>query len=171
MSDCGQLSDRMPQVALERAEWSADEARHLRDCRSCQEEWELVRAAGRLGAGVGSGLDGGSLTRGVLERLKQTRAARRRRRAWSFVGLAAAAAVAAILLGDGTLTRTAGSPSATNVARLEIPLPELEGLQPAELDSVLQTMDEPIAGSTLDAPDLGDLDSDQLERVLETWEG
>jgi hypothetical protein len=32
-------------------------------------------------------------------------------------------------------------------------------------------MDEPIAGSTLDGPDLGDLDSDELERVLETWEG
>jgi hypothetical protein len=41
-------------------------------------------------------------------------------------------------------------------------LPELDGLQPAELDSVLQTMDEPApADSTLD----------ELEGFLDSWEG
>jgi hypothetical protein len=49
MSDCGWLSDRMPAVALGRAEWTRDETRHLSDCRSCQREWELVQLSSRLG--------------------------------------------------------------------------------------------------------------------------
>jgi hypothetical protein len=58
------------------------------------------------------------------------------------------------------------------VAGLRIPLPELDSLQPAELDSVLQTMEEPLVdGSTLDEPTLGDLDSTELQRVLDYWEG
>jgi hypothetical protein len=41
-------------------------------------------------------------------------------------------------------------------------LPELDSLQPAELDSVLQTMDEPVrTDSTLD----------DLEGFLDSWEG
>jgi hypothetical protein len=64
-------------------------------------------------------------------------------------------------------------PVATAVAgRLSIPLPELDSLEPAELDSVLQTMDEPpISGSTTDDPALGDLNNDELQRVLDSWEG
>jgi hypothetical protein len=58
------------------------------------------------------------------------------------------------------------------VAGLQIPLPELDSLQPAELDSVLQAMDEPVVdGSTLDAPSLGDLDATELQSVLDYWEG
>jgi hypothetical protein len=51
MSDCGWLSDRMPSVALGRAEWTGDETRHLSDCPSCRGEWELVRLSSRLGQG------------------------------------------------------------------------------------------------------------------------
>ena len=48
----------------------------------------------------------------------------------------------------------------------------MNALEPAELDSVLQTMDEPIvSGSTGDDPALGDLNNDELERVLDSWEG
>jgi hypothetical protein len=58
------------------------------------------------------------------------------------------------------------------VAALQIPLPELDSLQPAELDSVLQTIDEAgVESSTLDSPDLGELDNDELETVLDYWEG
>jgi hypothetical protein len=32
-------------------------------------------------------------------------------------------------------------------------------------------MDEPISGSTAGDPALGDLNNDELERVLNTWEG
>jgi hypothetical protein len=53
-----------------------------------------------------------------------------------------------------------------------VPLPELELLEPAELDSLLQRMETPVAGSsTLDAPSLGDLEDTELEQVLATWEG
>ena len=62
-----------------------------------------------------------------------------------------------------------------SVARLTkalVPLPELELLDPAELDSLLQRMEMPSAGSsTLDAPGLGDLEDTELEQVLDTWEG
>jgi hypothetical protein len=58
------------------------------------------------------------------------------------------------------------------VAGLRIPLPELESLQPVELDSVLQAMEEPLVeGSTLDEPSLGDLDSTELQSVLDYLEG
>ncbi|HJX88345.1 MAG TPA: hypothetical protein VJ277_12345, partial [Gemmatimonadales bacterium] len=53
-----------------------------------------------------------------------------------------------------------------------VPLPELELLDPGELDSLLQRMEVPSAGSsTLDAPGLGDLEDTELEQVLDTWEG
>jgi hypothetical protein len=90
-------------------------------------------------------------------------------------GLAAAAAIImAIWAGSGrdpaATSRHNGSLAA---AQLEIPLPELESLEPAELDTVLQAMDEP--NNLRDAGDgeleLSDLDSDELERVLDTWEG
>jgi len=37
---------------------------------------------------------------------------------------------------------------------------------------VLRTMDEPIvSGANGDEPALGDLNTDELERVLDSWEG
>nr|MBA3319806.1 hypothetical protein [Gemmatimonadales bacterium] len=48
MNDCERLSDRMPEVALGRAEWTADEAAHLRGCGECRGEWELLLAAREL---------------------------------------------------------------------------------------------------------------------------
>jgi hypothetical protein len=56
--------------------------------------------------------------------------------------------------------------------RLAIPLPELQSLESAELDSLLQTMDEPNAiRAAMEDPDLGDLSSEELESVLDSWEG
>jgi hypothetical protein len=175
MSDCEWLSDRMPVVALGQTGWTPDEIRHLSKCESCRREWELVQLASRLGEDVGLSLDPGAITAGVLRRLDREREdGRRRRREWSFAGLAAAAAVvAAIWTGSLQGGPSKVPPVGTVVAgRLSIPLPELESLEPAELDSVLQTMDEPIvSGSTGDDPALGDLNNDELERVLDSWEG
>jgi hypothetical protein len=175
MSDCEWLSDRMPVVALGRTAWTPDEIRHLNECGSCQREWELVQAASRLGAEAELLLDPGAIATAVGRRLKRERQdVRLRRRAWGFAGLAAAAALVAALwtggLENGPLKT---SPVGTEVAgRLSIPLPELESLEPAELDSVLQTMDEPLVnGSTGDDPALDDLNTDELERVLDSWEG
>jgi hypothetical protein len=171
MSECSWLSDRMPVVALGQAEWTPAEVRHLRDCRSCQDEWELVRLTTRMGEARLLALDTAATSGAVLERLAQARVEQQRRRAWSFVGLAAAATVAAVIWTERPLTPRSVAPSAV-VAGLQIPLPELDSLQPAELDSVLRTMDEPLVdGSTMDAPGLGDLDSTELQSVLDYWEG
>jgi hypothetical protein len=175
MSDCELLSDRMPVVALGQGGWTSDEIRHLSNCGSCRREWELVQLASRLGEDAGLSLEPVAIAARVLRRLDSEREdGRLRRRAWSFAGLAAAAALVAAIWTGGLQ----GGPSkvqavGTEVAgRLSIPLPELDSLEPAELDSVLQTMDEPIvSGSTGDDPALGDLNNDELERVLDSWEG
>ena len=39
MSDCQRLSDRMPEVVMERASWTAEEAAHLADCDDCRAEY------------------------------------------------------------------------------------------------------------------------------------
>jgi hypothetical protein len=170
MSDCMWLSDRMPAVALGRAEWTLDEARHLSECRSCQEEWDLVRVTSRVGEGIVLAHDTARTTEAVLRRLEHS-GEHLRPRLWALAGLAAAAAILAAVWTGGRDPRPAPQAGPV-VAGLQIRLPELESLQPAELDSVLQTMDEPVVdGSTVDDPGLGDLDSDELQRVLDSWEG
>jgi hypothetical protein len=175
MNDCEGLSDRMPVVALGQAGWTADELRHLNECGSCRREWELVQLASRLGEDTALSLNPTAIAAGVLRRLDRDREnGRLRRRAWRFAGLAAAAAVAAVVWTGGLQSGPSQVESASTAVagRLSIPLPELDSLEPAELDSVLQTMDEPnVSGSTADDPALGDLNNDELERVLNSWEG
>jgi hypothetical protein len=173
MSDCGWLSDRMPGVALGRAEWTGDETRHLSSCQSCQEEWELVRLSSRLGQDMGGRLDAGATTRVVLQRLVHARQEDRfRRRSWSFAALATAAAIAAAVWTGRPVPRPAApAAGAVVAAALQIPLPELDNLDPAELNTVLQTIDEPLGGGATDAPGSGGLDDDDLEGVLNIWEG
>lgn len=171
MSDCDSLSDRMPGVALGRADWTGDEARHLSGCRSCQDEWELVRLSSRLGQDVGARLDAGSTSRAVLQRLARTRQEDRlRRQSWSFAALATAAAIVAAVWTGGSVKRPV-SAGPVVAASLQIPLPELDNLDPAELNTVLQTVDEPLVGGPADAPGSGGLDDDDLEGVLNIWEG
>jgi hypothetical protein len=175
MTDCGWLSDRIPAVALGRAEWTTEEVRHLNGCRMCQQEWELVRTAGRLGDGAGVSFDSPAMASSVLQRLRRNREVQRfRRRAWSFTGLAAAAAVALAVWTGGTEggTTRASFPAPVIATRLAIPLPELESLHAAELDSVLQAMDEPnVNGTPVEEPGLVDLNPDELESFLHSWEG
>ncbi len=176
MTDCGWLSDRIPAVALGRTEWTPQEVKHLQECRSCQQEWEVVRAVGRLGQRGEVVIDTEVVSSTVLRRLRdEPERTRIRRRAWAVSGLAAAAAITiAIWTGNGenpAATTRENNPLATTP--LEIPLPELESLQAAELDTVLQAMDEPNNLRDLGEgePELSDLNSDELQRVLDTWEG
>lgn len=173
MSDCGWLTDRLPAVALGRSTWTPEEARHLGGCRSCQDEWELVRLSSRLGQDVGAKLDAGQTTSAVLNRLGRARQEDRlRRQSWSFAALATAAAIAAAVWTGRPVTRpVAPSTGSVVAASLLIPLPELDNLEPAELNTVLQTIDEPLVGGPTDAPGSGDLDDDDLEGVLNIWEG
>ena len=176
MTDCGWLSDRIPAVVLGRAEWTPQELQHLQQCRACQQEWEVVRAASRLGDDRNARIDTEAVATSVLRRLREEPAAPPlRRRAWALSGLAAAAAIVfAVWTGrPGDEAATASQNGSLAAAQLEIPLPELENLQAAELDSVLQALDEPnnLRGPADVEPELTDLTSDELERVLDTWEG
>lgn len=175
MSECEWLSDRMPVVALGRAEWTPDEVRHLNECESCRAEWGVVQVARRLGEEAGLSLDPAAIATGVVHRLERERQeALLRRRAWSFAGLAAAAALIAAIWTGGIQSSPGSAVTAgTEVAgRLSIPLPELESLEPAELDSLLHTLEEPaVTGADGGEPALVDLNTDELERVLDSWEG
>jgi hypothetical protein len=57
------------------------------------------------------------------------------------------------------------------VASLQIQLPELDYLLPAELNAVLQTIDEPYVGGSVDDAVAGDPDEEGLDSGFETWEG
>ena len=176
MTDCGWLSDRIPAVVKGRAEWTPQEMQHLQECRACQQEWEVVRAASRLGQRREARIDTQAVVTAVLQRLRDEPAGPHlRRRTWAVGGLAAAAAIIIAIW-----TGHAGDPAATTLqdgsvaaAQLEIPLPELESLQAAELDTVLQVMDQPnnLRDPGDGEPELTDLNPDELERVLDTWEG
>jgi len=169
MSDCSLLSDRMPAVALGRSTWTDEESSHLLGCRSCEREWDLIRITARLGRDIGPEVDGTVTTGAVLERLVHHQDMAERRRSWGFAALASAAAAAAIVLGGRTTRVTTPSTPAATVA--SIPLPELENLLPAELNAVLQTIDEPyVGGSAVDSV-AGDPDDEDLENGFETWEG
>ena len=176
MTECARLSDRVPEVALGRSSWTAEEEIHLRDCADCRAEWVLVRAAAAMGARAPMLSEPVAMAEAIERRLAQDRAERRRRsRAWSVAGLAAAAAVAlAVWTGrpERPTVATGEVVPAAAAAPALVPLPELESLDPAELDSLLRTMDAPLAGSsTLDAPTLGELENSELEQVLASWEG
>jgi hypothetical protein len=171
MSDCVRLSDRMPDVAQGRIEWTPTEVSHLSGCPDCRREWHLVRAASRLGQGLFPRLDSEKMSRSLLQRLESGRVARARRRLWSLAGLAAAAGLAAVLWGGNPEPVTQPLPEVGAVG-LEIPLPELEELQAAELDSVLRHIDDPpAAGPAPENGELSDLNSEELETVLDFWEG
>lgn len=159
MSDCQQLSDRMAAVVQGRAEWTPEEARHLSGCPACQDEWELLRLTSRLGEEMLPAWNGPAVAEAVLRRLKDVRTGRFRRKAWSFVGLAAAATVAAVIWSQRPVSRPVTPMPQPLVTGMLIPLPELDSLQPAELDSVLRSIDEPVA-----------VDS-TLENFLDSWEG
>lgn len=176
MSECLRLSDRIPEVALGRSSWTAEEAAHLRGCADCRAEWTLVGAAAALAARAPNPSDPAAMAGAIERRLRRDRAEQRQRtRNWSLAGLAAAAAVA-LLVWTGRPDRPVGITRGTQptpaASQALVPLPELESLEPAELDSLLRLMEAPLAGSsTLDAPTLGELEDSELEQVLASWEG
>jgi hypothetical protein len=57
------------------------------------------------------------------------------------------------------------------VANLQIQLPELDYLLPAELNAVLQTLDEPYVDGSAADPTAGDPDDEVLDNGFDTWEG
>jgi hypothetical protein len=171
MSECTRLSDRMPEVVHGRSRWTRGEAAHLGTCAYCRAELALVQASVSVGRRAPRLGDPADLAAAVERRLAGART--RREGSRRIAGLAAAAVV---LVAVWTRWPERPVPSSSLPARpgaqALVPLPELELLDPSELDSLLQRMEMPTAGSsTLDAPSLGDLEDTELEQVLATWEG
>ena len=173
MNDCERLSDRMPDVVLHRSEWTPEEAAHLAGCAECLAEWELVLAARALGEGAPTAPDSSAVSAALLRSLAEDRAGRARaRRAWWFAGAAAAAAAILVAVMTGRDAATVAAPQVVAEAEVLVPLPELEGLETAQLDTLLQSIDRPVAGtSTLDASTLGEHEDGELEQVFAAWEG
>ena len=144
---------------MRRAAWTAEEAAHLAGCADCRDEWELVRAVKRLEARAPA-VDAEAIAAAVQRRLATERATRRRGRV-DLGGRLAAAAVAAIAF--AVTSRGVPRREPARRSRLEteplVPLPELDGLETAQLDTLLQAIDAaPPAAPALESTTLGDDD-------------
>jgi hypothetical protein len=166
MNDCRRLTERIPAVALGRGRWAGEEEAHLGACADCRAEWELVRAAGRIGAGLPPLADRPEIAAAVLRRVAARPMPDRRRRTLRWAGGLAAAAGVTLAVWS-SLGREPAAPSAAVAADETAVAP----LSTAQVDSLLDA-DVPLAGwSMLETPALGDLNTDELERLLRTWEG
>ena len=170
-TDCERLSDRMPEVAMQRAAWTAEESAHLASCADCRGEWELVLAAKRLEARAPA-VDAAGIAAAVQRRLATERATRRRGRwIWAAGSAAAAAAIAFALTSGGGPRREPAAAVAIEIEPL-VPLPELDGLETAQLDTLLRAINTAPAGTSgSESTTLGDEVDAELEQILATWEG
>ncbi|MGH7702219.1 MAG: hypothetical protein ACREMO_03950 [Gemmatimonadales bacterium] len=168
MIGCEGMLDRMPEVAAGRSAWTEDEHRHLETCQDCPAAWTLMLAVRRLGESTVARIDPAAVAAAVVGRLAAARRADRvRRLAW--VGGLAAAAVLVLLFRRGP----SGEPAAPSAAvALVLPVAELDSLDRGQLQYVLDELDPPLTGgSSVDAPPIGDLDEQQMERVLNSMGG
>ena len=196
MMQCDAISDRMPDVALGRSAWSAEEQAHLEACPDCQTEWRLVQSASRLGISLPPLRSPEVMAAAVFGRLVGERAAvRGRRRTWITAGLAAAAVII-IAIRIPRSPSTVPSPSAPTPGPVAttpvlpphpvpapspvppdvvatglqtVSLPELDGLPD---QAILGSLDDPnTSAPALDGSGLDNLDDHELEDVLGAWEG
>ncbi len=170
MMTCERLSDRMAQVAGGTTSWTADEAVHLATCADCAAEWRLMTAATELGARRPV-LDPARIATQLHRQLATARPdvvpmTLRRPFRWA-VGLAAAAALilAVRMVGPGAGRGPAGTMPGVGV------LSELDELSGQELVAVLEVFEVDRPASSVEAPGLGDLTSDELAHLLRNWEG
>lgn len=172
MNQCTRLSDRMPEVAAGRTPWQAEEARHLLACPACAAEWRLVGAAAGLGREVGQRMDPAGMAVSVANRLRAAPAAAAGRASWirrvAVPGAAAAAIALAVWFG---LPASGGPGEPVTIMAV---LPELDGLEASELESLVEDFAE-VEDPTirpLEAPQtLDDLTDSELESLLRMMEG
>ncbi|MEO7985881.1 MAG: hypothetical protein ABI766_05070 [Gemmatimonadales bacterium] len=184
MTVCEQLSDSMPDIALRRRVWSAEEETHLTACADCRSEWRLVEIAAGLGDSLPASRDWNVVATGIVGRVATERsAARIRRRGWAAAGLAAAAvAILAVRTARPPLqlpvpvpvpvATVHAPPPVSSSTTQSLPLPELDGLPVSQLESILGVLDaSPDISSSLDGPAFDDMDGAELDRALAAWEG
>jgi hypothetical protein len=172
--NCESLRERMPEVVHGRAPWRAAELDHLAACPECQAEWQLVERAAMLHRDVV--VDSGAIAKALTARIAAlpaegtTVTPMRPRRLSAGWGLLAAAATVALVFGlrrDPATSVVAGTP--TEVTAL---LPELDGLNEAQLEAVLADVEVTDEGVTpMRLPRLGDLTEAELESLLNELEG
>lgn len=183
MTDCERISERMPEVAHGGAPWSVDQERHIAGCEACRFEWMLVRRTVRLGAESMPLINETRIAEAVLRKLHTTSPAESisRRRTWLIVGVTAAAAVVFLLLGRAApslrpraaaVRESVVATAPQETARLTLPLPELEDLDTAQLDTVMELLDQPLqANELLESPSASDSDAGAFGREFITSEG
>ncbi len=173
MTGCEAMRDRMPDVAHGTATWTEAEAAHLASCADCQLESRIVDAGMRLDAGVVVAPEG--VFRTLIERLGVSAAESRAVRAlpWrgGLVGLLAAAAAVVLVLGVFRRDREPLHVVGDTAAAVAM-LPELQGLDETQLQSVLQSFG-PTAGDATPGvvPHLEDLTDAELEELLRSEGG
>jgi hypothetical protein len=176
--ECELLSEKMPAVAHGDQSWTREEAAHLTSCFECAAEWRLIQRAARLGESAALTIDPASLSAAVGSQVaRRARRDRWARGAW-MTGLAAAAAIAVMVFtgrGGQAGSLAVGSDSGAAVGvdlSFHLPLSELESLDSDQLQTVLDGLDGPVSEvEPGPAPSFGDLDDNQLERVLRSLEG
>jgi hypothetical protein len=168
MSECVHLSDHMIEVLHSGSSWTTEEAAHLASCSDCAVEWRVLQAARALGQAAAGRVDPERLGLRVLAGVADARRRARWQRVGWLGGLAAAAAITLVVWGP--FGRRNEDPAAK--PGLVVPLAELEGLSTQQLEGLLSEFDAPLGSdASSDAPALGDLGDEELERVLNTLEG
>jgi hypothetical protein len=117
-------------------------------------------------------VDADAIAAAVQRRLGTERATGRRGRWIWAVGSAAAAAAIAFAVTSRNEPRREAAPAIAIETEPLVPLPELDGLETAQLDTLLQAIDAAPAGtSSVESTTLGDEVDAELEQILATWEG
>lgn len=168
LNPCDALSDRMPDVASGSARWTREEASHLASCQECILEWQLVQRTAVLGDGVAASVDPDAMAHAVIARLvHEARVVPLRRAGWWAAGLVAAAAAVVLLL------RPVGDPDPAVRPSPDVVwlVPELDSLETTELMVVLDSFDPDTPGGALVGAYIDDLEHQELEQVLQAWEG
>jgi len=175
MTTCTELSDRIPDVALGRSRWTAEEERHLAACADCRAEWTIVAAARRLGSALPATPDPAVTTARLLERLASERAGSRARgRVWAAAGLAAAAAVALAVwtgrgAGIGRLPESAGPGAPAPVSTGPVPSAPAPPAPGGE-SPVAATQAPPGSLAEFPMPELDSLPAEALDSLLRVLE-
>ncbi len=157
--------------------WTPAETAHLASCGECTLEWRLIQAARHHGDARVVRVDAATVASRVVTRLRAEQGqARWRRRLW-VTGLAAAAVVVLVVrtafpTGDRGAIIDSTALAVAAPASTAFPMAELDALSADQLEAVLDHLNGAAANApTGEIPLLGDLDDQQLERVLRSLEG
>ena len=162
MTDCTELSGRMPDVLSGRSEWLPTELTHLAECVDCAAEWRLVQTGSTLYSGLEVNPE--RIVASVLSRLRShAGVVPMRRLPWRHfvLGLAAAASVAlAVWVPNRPAPRAV---VVTMPSRIGPVLPELSSVTDEQLNRIsLASADRTVVGEAGAVPHLSELTESDL---------